>query len=508
MWLFEAISETYLPFLRLCNRLKGEGIPFRITVSISPTLAAMLTDELLQTRYIEYLLRMIDLTDHEARRTHGDAEFEPIARMYAQMYRECLHDYCELYRKDLTKGFRDLNKSGHLELITTSATHCFLPLYQQYPSALDMQIHTAILSHGRIFGANPDGFWLPECGYFPGLERHLKRSGIRYFFTAAHGVLFSRPRAPYGVYSPITCPNGVSAFGRDVPSSHAVWSSEDGYPGDVSYRDFYRDIGFDLPLEYIGPWIHDKEIRISTGMKYYAITGSTDKKRPYNPLEARRKAIEHAENFLYHREKQLSKLSGLMDRPPIIVCPFDAELFGHWWFEGPIWLESVLRKIHEQSRGIQLITPREYLLREPPGPDAAPSFSSWGNNGYAEVWLDASNDWIYPHIHKSIERMAELVKRFPNEEGLKLRALNQASREIMLAQASDWPFIMKIGTTVPYAIKRVKEHLANFETIYEGLSRNAVNTEWLTRMERKNNIFNDIDYSVFAATTGKTLIAN
>ena len=268
MWLFEAISETYLPFLRLCNRLKEEGVGLCLTVSISPTLSAMLNDELLQTRYIEYLLRMIDLADHEVRRTATHRDFAPVARMYARMYRECLHDFCEVYRNDITRGFRELQKSGHLELITTAATHCFFPLYQEYPSALDMQIHTAILSHGRTFGTNPDGFWLPECGYYPGLERHLKRNGIRYFFTAAHGVLFSRPRAPYGVYTPIQCANGVAAFGRDVPSSHAVWSSEDGYPGDISYRDFCRDIGFDLPLDYVRPWIHDDEIRISTGIKY------------------------------------------------------------------------------------------------------------------------------------------------------------------------------------------------------------------------------------------------
>ncbi len=497
MWLFEAISETYLPFLRMCNRLKADAVPFRLTVSVSPTLSAMLTDPLLQTRYIEHLLRMIDLSDTEVRRTSGDADFEPLARMYAQMYRDCLHDFNEVYKRDITKGFRDLQKSGHLDLITTAATHCFLPLYEHYPKAIDVQINTAILSHGRTFGANPSGLWLPECGYFPGLERHLKRNGIEYFFTAAHAILFSRPRVPYGVYSPVSCPNGIHAFGRDVPSSHAVWSSEEGYPGDVSYRDFYRDIGFDLPLDYVRRWIHDGDIRIATGIKYYAITGAGGRKRPYRTDVAAKKVGEHAENFIYHRLKQVGKLRTLMDRPPIVVCPYDAELFGHWWFEGPLWLEAVLRGLVEHRSRLRLVTPKEYLEMYPENPRAVPSFSSWGNNGYAEVWLDASNDWIYPHVHKAIERMAELVERYPDEDGLKLRALNQAARELMLSQASDWPFIMKTGTTVPYATKRVKEHLANFATIYEGLRRNAVNTEWLTRMERKNNLFSDLDYRLF-----------
>jgi 1,4-alpha-glucan branching enzyme len=299
------------------------------------------------------------------------------------------------------------------------------------------------------------------------------------------------------VYSPVACPNGVHAFGRDVPSSHAVWSSENGYPGDVSYRDFYRDIGFELPLDYIRKWIHEGDIRISTGIKYYAITGKSDFKRPYRIDVAAQKAKEHAANFIYHRLKQTAKLQDLMDRPPVIVCPYDAELFGHWWFEGPMWLENVIRGFAEQQPTLEMVTPGDYLRRHPNNARAVPSFSSWGNNGYAEVWLDASNDWIYPHIHKAIDRMAELVERFPEEEGLKLRALNQAARELMLAQASDWPFIMKTGTTVPYATKRVKEHLSNFATIFEGLRRNAVNTEWLTRMERKNNLFSDIDYRLF-----------
>ena len=455
----------------------------------------MLTDDLLQQRYIKHLLRMIELADNEVRRTVNDEKIAPLARMYADMYRACLHDFCEVYKRDITKGFKDLEKSGHLELITTAATHCFLPLYQQYTTATDMQIHTAVLSHGRVFGTNPSGIWLPECGYFPGLERHLKRSGISYFFTAAHGVLFSRPRAPWGVYTPIECANRVMAFGRDIPSSHAVWSSQDGYPGDVSYRDFYRDIGFDLSLELVRKWIHDGDTRISTGIKYYAITGETDEKNVYDPEAAGRKSREHADNFIYHRIKQVRKLETLMDRPPIVVCPYDIELFGHWWFEGLDWLEAVLRKLDESE--LSTTTPSDYLKLFPSNPKAEPSYSSWGNNGYAEVWLDASNDWIYPHVHKSIERMCELVERFPDEEGLKLRALNQAAREIMLAQASDWPFIMKTGTTVPYATKRVKEHVGNFTTIYEGMIRNAVNTEWLTKMERKNNLFGDIDYRVY-----------
>ena len=498
MWLFEAIGETYLPLLRVLNALKKEEIPFRITLSMSPTLCAMLTDELLQQRYISHCTRMLDLADHELQRTAGDPRFQPLALAYRDLHARNLSDFTQIYKKNITRGFRSLAKEGHLEIITTAATHSFLPLFQEQERAVEMQIQTGVISHGRTFGASPKGFWLPECGYYPGLDRHLKRNGIDYFFTAAHGILFADQRPRYGVYAPVVSPDGVAAFGRDTPSSQAVWSADEGYPGDFSYRDFYRDIGQDLSLDYLKPWILE-DARVNTGFKYYAITGPGDEKMPYVPADAAKKVEEHAENFVYNRMKQIAKLNTLMDRPPIVVCPYDAELFGHWWYEGTAWLDALIRNLADHAESISMITPGDYLSAYPNNQTATPSVSSWGNNGYAEVWLGGSNDWIYRHLHKAIERMGELADRFPNEEGLKQRALNQAAREVLLSLASDWPFIMKTGTTVNYAQRRIKEHLKNFNSIFEGLRRNTVKTEWLTGVEKRNNLFSDIDYRGFAS---------
>jgi 1,4-alpha-glucan branching enzyme len=497
-WLFEAISETYLPLLRVLNRLANQEIPYRITFSISPTLSAMLTDELLQKRYIRHLEQCIELGEKELERTKNYPQIHKLARMYKQLFEENLYDFTTTYKSNILRGFKELQKSGHLELITTAATHSILPFYQDFDKTVNAQIQTAIFSHGRNFCCEPRGFWVPECGYYSGLERYLRVNNFEYFFTAAHGVLFAEEKPTYGVYAPIECPNGVAVFARDLASSHAVWSEKEGYPGDFSYRDFYRDIGFDLPLDYIGPYIDKQVRRINTGYKYYAITGNTEEKRPYDIEEARLKVAEHAENFLYNRLKQVSKLCPIMDRPPVIVSAFDAELFGHWWFEGPAWLEHLIRIIHTESEQLQMLTPSDYLEKHPENQKASPSFSSWGNKGYTEVWLNGSNDWVYRHIHKAVERMEELATRFPDEKGLKERVLNQAAREVLLSQASDWPFIMKMGTTVPYAEKRLKEHISNFNKIYENLCKNTVNTEWLTKIEKKNNIFPDIDYRMFS----------
>ena len=169
----------------------------------------------------------------------------------------------------------------------------------------------------------------------------------------------------------------------------------------------------------------------------------------------------------------------------------------NWWFEGPQWLESLIRLMAESDDGLEMLTPSDYLEVYPDNPRGEPTFSSWGNKGYAEVWIDGSNDWIYRHVHKAIERMKDLVKRYPAESGLKLRVLNQAAREVLLSQASDWPFIIKTGTTIPYAEKRIKEHLYNFNRIYDNLCRNTVDTEWVTGIEKKNNVFPDIDYRIF-----------
>ncbi len=496
-WLFEALSETYLPLLRMLNRLSRENISFKLVLSISPTLSSMLTDELLTERYVKHLNRLIELGYREKERVQDDARLYEIVDMYHTLFKQNLDDFVTLYRKNILWGFRNLEKEGHLDIITTAATHAFLPLYTEYPQAVNAQIQTAIMSHGRNFGTKPKGFWLPEMGFAPGIEKQLKANDIEYFFTTAHGVILADNQPEYGVYAPLKLPNGLFAFGRDFTASDEVWSQEHGYPAHPVYREFYRDIGFDLPLEYIRPFIHEPEVRVNTGYKYYAITGDTAEKEFYNRGAALAQARKHAVDFVEQREKQLDKLASFSDLEPYFLVPFDAELFGHWWFEGIEWLENVLRLVHAGKNRISTLTPESYLNRVHMVQTGTPSFSSWGNKGYSEVWLDGKNDWIYRHIHKAIERMTELVHRFPRENGLKLRVLNQAAREVLLSMSSDWPFIMKTGTTVPYAEKRIREHIHNFNYIYDNLCRNTVDTAWLTVVGKKNNIFPDIDYMMF-----------
>ena len=194
----------------------------------------------------------------------------------------------------------------------------------------------------------------------------------------------------------------------------------------------------------------------------------------------------------------MESLDGRLGRPPLVSATYDAELFGHWWFEGPDWLDALLRKIAAGPDGIRLITPPDYLAAHPVNQTEMPAGSSWGDKGYNEVWLNGTNDWVYRHLHVAADRMVELADRFPRAQGIEKRALNQAARELLLAQSSDWAFIMKSGTTVPYAIRRTKAHLEGFSELYAGLRNGGVPHHRLARMESRNNIFPRLDYRVFA----------
>ncbi len=500
-WLFEAISETYIPLINVFDSLVADGVDFRITMSLTPTLIAMLTDPFLQERYLRHIARLIELSEKEVDRTRWQPQFHELARMYRERFNNCKYVFETKYGGNLVRAFKKFQDMGKLEIITCAATHGFLPLMELNPNAVRAQIAIAAQNYEKHLGRPPRGIWLPECGYYPGLEEILKQHGIKFFFTDSHGILYGSPRPKYGVFAPIYCPNGVAAFGRDLESSKQVWSAQEGYPGDYCYRDFYRDIGFDLDYDYIRPYLHGDGTRTNLGMKYYQITGPTEHKEPYIRARAVGKAAEHAGNFMFNREKQAEYLFSIMDRKPIIVSPYDAELFGHWWFEGPEWLDFLFRKLHFDQNNVRPITPMEYLDEHPKNQKATPSLSSWGYKGYAEVWLEGSNDWVYRHLHKASQRMVELARNNnPGNftDGLALRALNQAARELLLAQSSDWAFIMKTGTMVQYAVKRTKDHVNSFNALYGMINDKKIDRKFLEDLEGRDNIFPELDYKVYA----------
>ncbi|MDD4083289.1 MAG: DUF1957 domain-containing protein, partial [Sphaerochaetaceae bacterium] len=190
-------------------------------------------------------------------------------------------------------------------------------------------------------------------------------------------------------------------------------------------------------------------------------------------------------------------ISSKLDYDPYFVVSFDAELFGHWWYEGVSWLENVIRESNKDPQFVTL-TPSTYLEKHNPVQTLQPAFSSWGEGGYNDVWVDSSrNAFLLRHAFSSVKRMQELAERFPNESSLKGRFLNQAARETLLLMASDWPFIIHNESNSGYALNRVTNHVKNLNLVYDNMCKNAVNTEWLVNAEKRDNIFKNIDYNIF-----------
>ena len=496
-WFFEAITETYVPLLQMLERWRQDAMEPPVTLTLTPTLCSMLLDPLLQDRYLRHLNELIELAEKEIHRTH----WEPAYHELALFYNERLKWIREFYLAcggNLIGLFRQFQDQGRLEIMTSAATHALLPLLAHHPPSLRAQILVARDHYRSCFGRDPNGIWLPECAYVEGLESFLKEANLRWFITDTHGVLHARPHPRYAVFAPILTPNGMAVFGRDLDSARQVWSRNEGYPGDPRYRDFYRDIGFDLDWDYVKPHLPAPDKRGFTGIKYYRITGGSGSKQVYDRNAAIRTANEHAGNFLHARIDQIQRVSGILDRPPLVVSPYDAELFGHWWYEGPEFLDYFVRKAYYDQKVFTLITPEEYLQRHPTNQIATPAASSWGEAGYWDVWLNEKNQWIYPHLDIAQERMTELAQRFPQPGRLQARALQQAARELLLAQASDWPFILRAGTSPDYARKRVKEHVLRFTRLYEQLRNSQIDEAWLKEIEWRDNIFPEVKYQYWA----------
>jgi 1,4-alpha-glucan branching enzyme len=457
-WFYEGIIECYLPILDMLDRLAAERVPIAFTMSLTPPLAAMMRDALLCARFEDHLARLERLAESEMKRLWGDAHFAPLATFYREELAR-VRAVWERHHGDLVGAFVSHWDAGRIELITCSATHCYLPGMLPAKEGIRPQLELGMLAFERLTGRKPFGMWLPECAYDPKIDQAVADAGVRFTIVDTHGLTHARPRPAFGVYAPIVSPGGVAFFARDQESSRQVWSREEGYPGDPYYRDFYRDIGFDLPEHFLLGEVVGDGNRLMTGIKYHRITGKVDlaHKAPYIPSVAKERAWSHALDFVKNRVAQIDWLSRTMTVPPIVVSPYDAELFGHWWYEGPMFLEAMFRHL-ANTDAIQPITLRDYLERHPLAARATPSASSWGAGGYGAVWVGPEAAWTWRHVHHATRYVRWLVEKHRDADGLRGKALDQTIRELLLLQSSDWNFILKTGTATGYALARIQAH--------------------------------------------------
>lgn len=503
-WLHSAVVETQLPLLEMLFRLRRENVPFHLTLNLSPTLLAMLQDRSMKRRTLAYLDRTLRLCRDEVER--GDITgFGKLAEMYEERFFRLRTLFIDEWQGDLIKAFADLRDSGHVELTASAGTHGLLPLLMRVPESAQAQIRAGIRQYVQCFGRMPRGFWLPECAYAPALGKMLKDEGIEWTLVEEHGLTTSPAHSEDFPFTPGVTNDGLMVFGRDQASSSEIWNADEGFPGDDRYRDFLRDIGLEAPDEYLKDYLGASGERQFTGIKYYRSARNGDESERYDPELAGKALDEHSVRFVSSRGAQLAALEASGIENPNIVCAFDADLFGHWWYEGTEFLERIFRKAAQRS-DISFTTPSRYLSahKEQPWAPASPVSSSWGEGGYFETWTNEGNGWIYTELQRRSEQLARFVKIYEenrndyDEEDRKFkeRCMQIMTKELLLAQSSDWGFLMLNEPSREYSEKRTRKHLQNFDDIWF-LITNGGEMSDLVAIDAENPIFSDLPWNLY-----------
>jgi 1,4-alpha-glucan branching enzyme len=546
-WLHEAAAETYLPLLRMLGNLERDGIPANFNINLSPILLEQLAHPFFIAEFPKYLTRKILAAreDEAYFIQSGDAHLTETARFWGRFFSAALDDFNAL-GGNIIDGFRHFNDAGLIEIITCAATHGYLPLLGTDES-VRAQVRTAVNTHIRHLGKPPRGIWTPECGYRPagfweypvppagateagpgfdriGIEQALSESGLDYFFVDSHlieecyrvpspyGAPNSRlPRDPqleqathapqrslyqtYYVDGPYDKCYAATVFPRDPSTGLQVWSGDTGYPGDANYLDFHKK-------------------RFPGGHRYWQVTGprvDIGDKLLYWPHQASERVKEHANHFV-HLVRETLESGFNCAIPPVLCAPFDAELFGHWWFEGPMWLEQVCRNLHQPGSGIATITCSQYLDRHPRTSFIAIQEGSWGAEGNHQVWMNPETSWTYSHIYPAEVEVRDICTQGKwRHSTLGRRIVQQLCRELMLLESSDWQFLITTGAARDYAESRFLTHNDQFlelKAIWQAFEHDARINEHMTArlaaIEQRDNIFLDIDPSLWAAGASET----
>ena len=481
-WFFQALIECYLPILDVLEHAADHpNRQPKLTIGLSPTLLSLLCDVDLKQRFPGWIEARLQLLPKAAPALKEAADhLAETIQIHRKSWRDC--------DGELIQRFASLQRRGVVDLLTCGATHGYLPLLRQNPEAIRGQLRTAVREHQRLIGERPLGIWLPECAYYEGLDQWMRDAGLRYAVLDGHGLLHARPRPRYGVYAPICSRNGVAFFGRDSEATLPVWSAKDGYPGDPAYREFHRDLGWDLPLEDLKPL--DLAQQRPLGLKLHRVTDHAlplDRKEPYAPSIAAERIVQHARHYLRGRRQQLDQLAEAMEITPLLVAPFDAELFGHWWFEGPAFLAELFRQGPAEGVGFKRL--KDVLVEAGQLQLCDPCPSSWGQGGFHNYWLNDSNAWIVAEWDRAGDAMVRRCSRGVAKES-DLDLLRQAARELLLAQSSDWSFILRAGTTTGLAKERIERHLERFWTLMQTIdNQSALDGSWLQDVKSDDRLF-------------------
>ncbi|MBI5189744.1 MAG: DUF1957 domain-containing protein [Nitrospirae bacterium] len=537
-WLNEAAAETYIPLLDIFNKLVGEGISPRVTMGITPVLTEQLRDPYFVYEFKGYLMRKRDAAraDIKAFKAEKSRGMLKVARMWEAFYDGTYKAFTKKYGEDIVGGFAALQDEGHIEIITCGATHGYFPLLSRDES-VRAQVRQAVASYRRNYGLSPRGIWLPECAYRPGyswtppvgdacepyertgVEYILAENGIEYFIVDSHMLEGGKPvgvyldkfaalgglwgrfsenysprpsepgRSPYEIYQAGTaCGDGggnpVAVLARDPRTGVQVWSGEHGYPGNGYYLDFHKK-------------------RDPGGLRYWRVTdpklGLGDKEE-YQPDEVDGYMYEQAAHFRGLVKDVLARHREKSGSPGLLTAPFDAELFGHWWFEGPRWLYEALKALaHDPD--IELTTASGYLDKNSDRNEVSLPEGSWGEGGFHYIWLNEETVWTWRRIYEAEAEMVSLADDFGHEpDGLLRDILKQVARELLLMQSSDWQFLISTRSAADYASTRLARHHADFmrlsvmaRRLAAGIRLLESDMEFLSEVMERDRLFDDID---------------
>lgn len=492
VWLYEAMAETYIPILRSWNRMREEGLKVSVTLSFSPVLLEQLNSKYIQEEFINYLKEREFLAAEDERyfKARAESEMARIAAFYYNFYHDIRRDFTTEFNRDIIGMVKQMQKENSLEVIATAATHAYLPLLHK--TSLQRQVEWGRRIYEKYFDCAPRGFWLPECGYYNGLEDILIANGFEYFYVDSHAIEGGKPIDVFSqgfeneeieietfastglsTYRPYKVDGkNILVYGRNSMVSHQVWSADYGYPGNDDYREFHKQAP-------------------GSGLKYWRITDrrKDDPKLPYDPEMARKRAREHARHFIYNLEETGEQAKNLGFSSPLIVGCYDTELFGHWWWEGVDWLEEVLR-LANASPKIDLVLPDDIGTAR----HKAKLFeSSWGMGGKHYLWSNSETSWMWEIIKNAGEEF-ENLKLFSDETRTRQEIVAQALKELLLIESSDWLFMVSGNLTRDYAMKRFFEHYTKLLRISENLRSNDLSDEfrkWLRKIQHQDDFFNN-----------------
>lgn len=526
-WIFESAAECYLPILDALERMLQANVRPRWTINVTPILAEQLDDPAFKAGFIEYCEQKIQfaIQDQEKFSDEGELWMAGLAAMWQRVYTRALVQFKHLWGQSICGGFRAMQEEGLIELITCGATHGYFPLLATEES-IAAQVGLAVESHTARFGREPKGIWLPECAYRPGydwkapagpeespwprkpVDEFLAEAGLDFFFVDSHMIrggeplgtywqnfpqlaeLFQRskksfltPESERSEYEHYRLPSGLTVFARDPRSTVRVWSGDVGYPGDPHYLEFHKQL-------YPGR------------LRYWRISedkADLGKKQPYDPWKACDLTAAHAQDFLGLVKSTLAEYKGATNREGTLVAMYDTELFGHWWWEGPEFLyEFGVAMARDQD--VQSVIGSDVCASSPARNVITLPEGSWGEGGYHSVWLNPDNLWTWEKLYPCERKLAELAAMdlVPAAEEVAV----QAARELLLAEASDWQFLISTFSARDYSEARFQDHIDRFlalvelvERLQAGKALTRDEEEFVQECRQKDACFPDLDLS-------------